>query len=222
VAGLFITFEGPEGAGKSTQIQRLAEALIRRNFRVCQTREPGGTLLGERIRGLLLDEGTHTICAEAEAYLHTAARAQHVHELIRPALERGKIVLCDRFLDSTLAYQGGGRQLPIDELQNLQRLATAGIEPTMKFLLDLAVETGLRRRIQGAGGSNRMDNEDVAFHRRVRACYLSMAEANPEAWRVIEATLPEEVVARQVLAEVEPLLGQFERSSVAGTMEQIR
>lgn len=185
--GLFITFEGPEGAGKSTQLGRLRDFIQGSGLNVLITREPGGTAIGERIRSLLLSRESVEMAPEAEALLHTAARAQHVREVIRPALDRGDIVLCDRYVDSTIAYQGGGRGLPCGQLLDAQRLATAGLLPELTILLDIDVETGLKRRVSAIGTANRMDEEGIAFHRRVRAAYRQLAAAEPERWVVIDA-----------------------------------
>jgi dTMP kinase len=204
--GIFITFEGPEGAGKSTQLQLLAADLERAGRRVCRTREPGGTEIGERIRDVLLAASSGEMCAETESLLHTAARAQHVRELIRPALERGEVVLSDRFVESTLAYQGGGRGLPRDELREIQRLATGGLTPDLRILLDLPVELGLKRRLGDLAAVNRMDVEGVEFHKRVRAEYLAMASAEPDGWTIIDASRAPEEVARDVLRAVQGVL----------------
>lgn len=185
--GLFVTFEGPEGAGKSTQIRLLGDALRAGGYSVVVTREPGGTAIGEQIRAILLDRTSAGMAAETEALLHTAARAQHVRELIAPAIARGDIVLCDRFAESTLAYQGGGRGLSLDLLQQVQNLATGGLEPDLRVLLDIDVELGLRRRRGEADSTNRMDDEDLAFHERVRATYHALATSAPAGWAVIDA-----------------------------------
>jgi dTMP kinase len=200
--GLFLTFEGPEGAGKTTQIKLLASALQAAGHDFFVTREPGGTRIGEAIRSILLDHDNYAMLPETEALLHTAARSQHVGEKIRPALENGSVVLCDRFVDSTLAYQGGGRGLAIDRLGEIQELATGGLRPDLTILLDLPVEVGLARRFQAAGEVNRIDNAGRAFHERVRATYLGLSRQDPERWVVIDADREVGEVAASVLTAV--------------------
>ncbi|MGH2557814.1 MAG: dTMP kinase [Thermomicrobiales bacterium] len=200
--GPFLTFEGPEGAGKSTQARLLAEVLRGEGHEVIVTREPGGTPIGEQIRRILLDEGNYAMLAETEALLLTAARAQHVGELIRPALAAGTVVICDRFVDSTLAYQGGGRGLPALQLEAMQEMATGELRPDVRLLLDLPVEIGLRRRMKTAANVNRIDLAEVEFHERVRSRFLELAAANPAGWALIDATAEPHDVARQVVAAV--------------------
>jgi dTMP kinase len=199
VAGFFVAFEGPEGAGKTTQIVLLSERLRAEGHAVTVTREPGGTPLGERIRALLLDPAGVEIHARAEALLHNAARAQHVEAVIRPALERGEVVICDRFLDSTLAYQGGGRGLDLAALRGVQAFAVDGCEPRLRVLLDLPVEIGLARRC-------RMDAEALGFHERVRATFAALAAASPESWIVVDAARDPEAVAAEIAAKVSGIL----------------
>lgn len=180
---MFITFEGPEGAGKSTQIQLLGAALDREGYRVTMTREPGGTAVGEGVREVLLS-GTQDITPEAEAYLMTGARAQLVRERIRPALSAGHVVLCDRFADSTLAYQGAARGLPVDELRELQHLAVGDTMPDLTILIDIDVRQGLARR-QRTNEQNRLDREGIVFHERVAGWYREEAVRDPQRWRVV-------------------------------------
>lgn len=199
--GRFITLEGPEGAGKTVLARRLAEALQGRGQTVLLTREPGGTPLGERVRALLLERsaGDLAIDARADALLFNAARAQLVAEVIRPAVNAGTTVLCARFADSTLAYQGYGAGLPIDELRALARIATAGLEPDLTVLLDVDPEVGLRRKAPGA--RNRFEASfDLEFHRRVRAGFLELAREEPARWRVIDSTRHVDRVFEDVLA----------------------
>jgi len=198
--GLFVTFEGPEGGGKSTQIRRLAAHLTERSYEVVVTREPGGTPLGESVRELLLGSRHSAMLPETEALLNSASRAQHVAEIIRPALALGKIVLCDRYLDSTLAYQGAGRGLNIDELTTLQRFATRDLWPDLTFLLDLPVDVGLARRVASGDPLNRFDADSRAFHDRVRSYFLSAAHADPSRWMVIDASATQDVVEQDLLA----------------------
>jgi dTMP kinase len=202
VGGIFIAFEGPEGGGKTTQITRLAERLRPWGQSVLVTREPGGTPLGERIRHILLEPGGVAICARAEALLHNAARAQHVEAVIRPALDRGQIVIADRFLDSTLAYQGGGRGLDLGDLRAIQSVAVDGCLPDVKVLLDLPVEIGLERRRRDVATVNRIDDEAVAFHERVRRAFLALAAEEPERWLVVDAARDADAVASEILAGV--------------------
>jgi dTMP kinase len=201
--GRFIVFEGPEGSGKSTQARRLADWLRQAELEVVLTREPGGTPLGERIRDLLLAHDAYAMLPEAEALLYAAARAQHVGEVVRPALARSAAVVCDRFVDSSIAYQAGGRGLPIDEIRAIQRLAIGDVRPDLRILLDLPVIEGLRRRFAAGEEINRFDRAETAFHERVRDAYLRLAAAEPEQWAVIDAAQPPDAVFRDVIAAVE-------------------
>lgn len=185
---LFVTFEGPDGAGKSTQVRHASQRLSDDGWDVAVTREPGGTDLGEQVRELLLGSGDYAIVPHAEALLMTAARAQHVHEVISPALERGAIVLCDRFADSTLAYQGAGRGLPVQELEQLQSFALGPLRPDLTVLLDIPAERGLERRQRSGSPLNRLDQDHLAFHERVRAWYVHAAELEPDRWVTLDAT----------------------------------
>jgi dTMP kinase len=205
VAGTFITFEGPEGAGKSTQIRLAADHVRATGRAVLVTREPGGTAIGERIREVLLAPSSSEMLPETEALLMTAARAQHVAEVIRPALTRGDVVLCDRYVDSTLAYQGGGRGLSIDALLRLQAFATGGLEPDLRILLDLPIEFGLRRRRTELAEVNRLDDETATFHNRVRQMYLELAQY--PGWVAIDAARSVDEVAHDVRAALDGVLG---------------
>ena len=196
--GFFISFEGPEGGGKSTQIQRLAAALAEQGYVVWTSREPGGTRLGEMIRPILLGpKPPASLSAWSEALLFTAARAQLVDEVIRPRLQRGELVLCDRFSDSTLAYQGYGRGIDLDALRRLQAEATGGLTPDLTLLLDLPVAAGLARIPRRA--QDRLDRETIAFHERVYAGYQAMAAAEPGRWREVDALSDPNQVADRVL-----------------------
>jgi len=198
--GFFVSFEGPEGGGKSTQIHRLASALAEQGYAVWTTREPGGTRVGEMIRPILLGPKQQVnLSAWAEALLFTAARAQLVNEVIRPRLLRGEVVLCDRFSDSTLAYQGYGRGLDLNALEQLQAQATGGLKPDLTLLLDLPVEAGLARIPRGV--QDRLDREAVAFHQRVHAGYRAMAAQDPNRWRDVDASQDPDQVASQVLEQ---------------------
>jgi len=189
---MFITFEGPEGSGKSTQIALLASWLRERDQAVLTTREPGGTAIGDRVRAILLDHAASEMSPEAEVLLFSAARAQHVNEVIRPHLESGGVVLCDRFADSTLAYQGYGHRLPLDTLATVTAFATGGLRPDLVAYLDIDVQAGLRRKQQhaedDAGQWNRMEAQALAFHQRVRAGYLEMAAKDPARWLIVDAS----------------------------------
>jgi dTMP kinase len=201
VAGRFITLEGPEGAGKTLQAERLVEALGQRGHRMRLTREPGGTPLGEQIRSIVLAramDGDGGIETRADALLFNAARAQLVAEVIRPALEAGEVVVCARFADSTLAYQGYGAGLPLDELRSIADVATAGLTPDRTILLDVSPEVGLGRKADDA--RNRFEaGFDLEFHRRVRRGFLELAASEPERWRVIDAERDPDAVFAEVL-----------------------
>jgi dTMP kinase len=204
--GFFISFEGPEGGGKSTQIHRLAAALAEQGYAVWTTREPGGTRVGEMIRPILLSQQQARMTPWSEALLFTAARAQHVEEVIRPRLARGELVLCDRYTDSTLAYQGYGRGLDLDTLRRLQSQATGGLQPDLTMLLNLPIETGLSRIPRPA--QDRLDRETATFHQRVRDGYQEMAAADPRRWREVDAAADQDQVAARILVLVSEALAQ--------------
>lgn len=187
---MFVTFEGSEGSGKSTQIQLLAEYLRDRGYEVLTTREPGGTTIGEQVRACLHDVANERMTAAAEVLLYSASRAQLVEEVIRPALAANQIVLSDRYADSTLAYQGYGRQLDLRTLRIITEFATAGLRPSLSILLDVNVRSGLERRSVGGDELNRMDLQAIAFYDRVREGYLRMVSAEPGRWRVVDANRP--------------------------------
>lgn len=189
----FITFEGIEGCGKTTQESRLAESLAELGYPVVVTREPGGCSIAEQIRAILLDAGNRAMVPLAELLLYAAARAQHVEEVIRPALDTGKIVICDRFTDATAAYQGYGRSLDLELIGGLNRLATGGAVPDLTILLDCPEEVGLSRamaRINATEGAReeRFEQESLAFHRKVREGYLRLAAAEPERYLILDGT----------------------------------
>ena len=207
---MFITFEGPEGSGKTTQIQQLYTYLREQGYPVVLTREPGGTSIGDQIRAILHDPRNTDMRPEAEILLYSASRAQLVAQVIRPALARGDIVLCDRYADSTLAYQGYGHGLDLDLLRRITAFATGGLIPDLTIYLDVPVEEGLRRKQAayraGTAEWNRMDAQTVEFHRRVREGYLRMAAAEPERWHIIDATAPPEAVQAAIRQVVEQRL----------------
>ena len=208
---MFITFEGPEGSGKSTQIVRLQRFLEGKGLRPLVTREPGGTEIGDQIRAVLHDVANMAMCPNTEILLYSASRAQIVGEVIRPALEQGQVILCDRYADSTMAYQGYGHGLDLDVLAMITRFATAGLVPDLTIYLDVPVEQGLSRKHQAfeAGESelNRMDRKELAFHRRVRAGYLEMAAQEPARWVIVDASRPIEVVQADIREHVIAALG---------------
>lgn len=208
--GYFIAFEGTEGAGKSTQIAILLRRLEEAKRVVVATREPGGTPLGERLRAVVLDRGC-AILPPAETLLFAAARAQLVGEVIGPALRRGAIVLCDRFVDSSLAYQAGGRGLPLAEVRAIQRFAVGEVEPDLRVLLDLPAAVGLRRRLADPAQVNRLDGEDEAFHARVRDLYHRLVAEAPDRWLVVDASGNPDAVADAVWAGVAQVLGDVVR-----------
>ncbi|MBI3750142.1 MAG: dTMP kinase [Chloroflexi bacterium] len=196
--GRLITLEGPEGAGKTVLGQRLATAIVATGRSVVLTREPGGTRLGERLRALLLEDGGR-VDPRADALLFNAARAQLVHEILGPALAAGQVVVCARFGDSTLAYQGYGEGLPLADLRALASVSTGGLVPDRTILLDLDPEIGLRRKSQGE--QTRFEASfNLEFHRRVRAGFLELAAAEPERFRVVDASRGVDAVFADVLA----------------------
>ncbi|MEM7531073.1 MAG: dTMP kinase [Chloroflexota bacterium] len=200
--GYFITFEGPDGGGKTTQIRLLAEALQAQNHRVLLTREPGGTTIGGSIRSLLLDPAHTDMNPRAEALLFNAARAQLVHQAIRPALAEGQIILCDRFADSTLAYQGYGYTTdPIEQAQRLTALrqiidfATDSLRPNLTIYLDIDPEQGIQRKLSDTEGEwNRLDAQALQFHQAVHHGYQQLIKADPERWFVVDATQTVETI----------------------------
>ena len=198
--GLFVTIEGPEGSGKTVVAKRLAAELASRGRTVRLTREPGGTRLGERVRELLLGRADLGIGPRTDALLFNAARAQLVAEVVRPALEAGEVVLCARFADSTLAYQGFGAGLPIEELRAIAQVATGGLEPDLTILLDVDPETGIRRKT--ADARNRFETFDLDFHRRVRDGFLALAAQGPDRWRVVDSSRHIDRVFEDALALV--------------------
>jgi len=195
---LFITFEGPDGSGKTTQFKRLADHLRDRGCDVLAVREPGGTSIGEQIRDVLHSLANKEMQPRTEILLYCASRAQLVGQVIRPHLQSGGIVVCDRYADSTLAYQGYGHGLDLPTLRTILDFATGGLRPDITFYLDINAEEGLKRRKAGGGEWNRMDNLPVEFHRRVRTGYLEMVAQEPARWVVIDAAREAETIAKEI------------------------
>jgi dTMP kinase len=200
---MFITLEGPEGSGKSTQMRWLADFLRARDLVVVATREPGGTPIGDQIRDILHDTANSAMSPTAEVLLYSASRAQLVTQIIRPALDAGHVVLCDRYADSTMAYQSYGRRLDRAMLAALTAIATGGLTPHLTLLLDIDVARGLARRRAENEEMNRLDLEEVAFHERVRAGYHALAAAEPSRWVIIDADRPAAVVREAIRQAVE-------------------
>ncbi len=209
MSGLFITFEGVEGCGKTTQIARLRDHLESRGFSVVVTREPGGAAISEAIRTILLDPAHTEMAPMTELLLYAAARAQHVAERIQPALDEGRVVLCDRFADSTTAYQGGARGIELSAIEFLNRFAMAECVPDLTLLLDLTPEAGFGRtrvRTETAGKHDRFEEEDLNFHRRVREAFHAIARREPERVRTIDADRPAELIHEEIKRIVDACL----------------
>jgi len=203
VRGRFITFEGIEGSGKSSQIALLTDYLRSKHRAVSLTREPGGTPIGDQIRKILLDPANKALDPAAELLLYAASRAQHLKEVIGPALESGAIVLCDRFSDATIAYQGYGRRLDRDMIRSLDRMVTAGMRPDLTIVLDVDAAVGLarargRNNLQGLEAEARFENETLAFHERVRQGYLALAKEEPTRIRIVDAALTPDRVQEKI------------------------
>lgn len=199
----FITFEGIEGSGKTTQIKRLTERLQQQGHKLLQTREPGGCPIADQIRRILLHPDNAAMVSRAELLLYAAARAQHIEQIVRPALQCGKIVICDRFTDATLAYQGNGRGLDCNLINQLNQLAAGDCRPGLTLLFDLPVTTGLDRAWQRETqqqdcSEGRFEREQLDFHQRIRDGYLAMANAEPERFKIVDAAQPTDLVWQQV------------------------
>ena len=195
--GIFISFEGIEGTGKTTQARLLSERLIREGYEVILTQEPGGTVIGNKIREILLHVDHREMSYMTELLLYNAARAQHLSEKILPAINEGKVVITDRFTDSTVAYQGYGRGIDISLIMSIDSVATGGIKPHLTILFDLDVEVGLKRN-RGINKVDRLELEDIEFHKRVREGYLHISEKEPERVRIVDATMPVEEISEKV------------------------
>ena len=200
--GFFLSLEGGEGAGKSTQNRHIVEWLSARGKTVLETREPGGTLVSEQIRQVLLDTRNAGLNPTAELLMMFAARSQLVHEVILPALEEGKVIVCDRFADASYAYQGGGRQLDIDTIAAVEKIVLNDLQPDLTLLFDIPVDAGMKR-VAGRGAADRFEVESIRFFERVRQAYLDRARANPHRFRVIDASLDEQQVWQQVKSILE-------------------
>jgi len=210
--GCFITLEGPDGSGKTTQIQTLYHDLVVEGYPVLLVREPGGTDIGDQIRTILHDVKNVEMLANAEVLLYSASRAQLVGQVIRPALEAGKVVLCDRYAESTMAYQGYGHDLDQELLKAITAFATGGLRPDLIIYLDIDVEESLRRKEQasrqGTCEWNRMDQKGLAFHRRVRDGYLQLMAKEPERWFVLDAVQSIESLQTSIRKRVKRLLAE--------------
>jgi dTMP kinase len=203
--GVFIAFEGGEGAGKSTQVRRLQEWLTEEGLVARTTREPGGTALGGKVRAILLDPASAGLSPRAEALMYAADRAQHVHEVLRPALDAGEVVITDRFVDSSLAYQGAGRTIPMDDVRTISRWATQDLRPDLTVLLDLPPEIGLARA-RGRATADRLESESLDFHQRVRRTFHALAEAEPDRYLVLDARQTPEELAAAIRVRISTLL----------------
>ncbi|SEJ66547.1 thymidylate kinase [Arthrobacter sp. yr096] len=205
--GLFIAFEGGDGAGKSTQAARLSDALESRGLSVLRTREPGGTPIGEKLRSLVLDHGHGTIDARTEALMFAAARAAHAAQVIRPALAEGTVVITDRYVDSSVAYQGAGRGLGAEGVLSLNEWATEGLRPDLTVLLDVDPSDGRQRRTAGDAAEDRLESEPDDFHSAIRHAFLDLAAAAPSSYLVLPANADIDSLAAQILERVQSLLG---------------
>jgi dTMP kinase len=204
--GALVTVEGPEGAGKTTQAARLADALRRDGREVVLTREPGGTELGRNLRRMLLDEATGGPTAETELLLYLADRAEHVRRVIAPAIERGAVVVADRFSDSTVAYQAWGRGLPLETVRTIDDFARGGVSPLVTFVLDLVPEEGLARARQ-VGPADRLEREAIEFHRRVRDGFHAIAREAAGRVVMLDARLPIDALSREIADRTRAVLG---------------
>jgi len=217
---LFITFEGVEGSGKTTQIRRLKTYLARKGIPCMVTREPGGTRIGDQVRRILLNPDHKGLDPLAELFLYEAARAQHIKEFIKPLLKKKGVILCDRFADASVAYQGEGRRLGVKLVERLNQLATDGLKPDVTFLLDCPTGVGLKRAIRRnevlkQEKEGRFEKEKIQFHNRVRKGYLSLARKEPRRVKVIDTRKGEDMVFEEIRGIIEKIIG-FEGSRVQG------
>lgn len=200
--GYFITFEGPDGSGKTTQINLLKEYLVHQGYEVLVTREPGGTPISEAIREIILDTEYREMNPVTEMLLYAASRAQHVNQLIRPALEQGIIVLCDRFVDSSIAYQGVGRGLGIDTVEEINRVALQGVTPDMTFFFDIDPKEGLKRGQARSRGADRLELETLEFHRKVYQGFCELCSRNPNRFKRISADTDIGDIHNQIISKI--------------------
>jgi dTMP kinase len=211
-----ITFEGIEGSGKSTQMKLIAEHLTKQQVPHLITREPTGTDIGRKIGDILFNRGHNDMCAETEAFLFCAARAQHVRETIMPALNQNKLVLCDRFSDATYAYQGAARGLNLEFIKLINDYSSLGLKPNLTLLFDLPVEIGLQRatrrdnRLQDSSFSDRFERESLNFHNKVRAAYLNILKSEPERFRLIDAARDVDTIQKEVRRHITEFIGQLD------------
>ena len=205
--GIFITIEGLDGSGKSTQVSRIKSILEKKGYDVLLTREPGGTKIGEKIRQILLDKDHKEMSAAAEALLYAASRAQHVEQVIVPALKEGRAVLCDRFVDSSIAYQGKGRELGPEAVTDINKFATHGLGPDITILLDIDPEVGLNRA-KATKKADRLEQERLDFHRKVREGYKVLAETYPDRIKVIDASKTVEEISREIEKKLSSVVGK--------------
>ncbi|MEB3102387.1 dTMP kinase [Ferviditalea candida] len=209
--GIFITFEGPDGAGKTTQLKKLAFALQEEGWSAVVTREPGGTMISDKIREILLSPDHVEMSDQAEVLLYAASRAQHVRELIAPSLNRGEIVLCDRFVDASIAYQAYGLGVEERVVRSVNEFATGGLVPDRTYMLDIPVEESRHRLLTRSGAEltpelDRIEQKELEYHRRVREGFLRIAQAEPHRVRLLDAAGSEEVLAGAILSDVKLLL----------------
>jgi len=196
--GIFVTFEGIDGCGKSTQLTLLKKNLIRNGFSVKATREPGGTPLAEKIRRLILSVSNEAVSREAELLLYLAARAQHTNKVLKPLLAKGVVVLCDRFSDSTIAYQGVGRNIKLESIMRINSFATANLSPDLTVLIDLPAKTAHKRLVSSGKKMDRIESEGINFQETVRKKFLRIAKSNPGRIKIVDGTLPKDEQARLI------------------------
>lgn len=207
--GFFLTFEGGEGAGKSTLIESLESFLKDKGFQIVKTREPGGTPFGEKIRSILLDHASNFLSPQAELCLFLASRSQHIKEVIAPALKEGKIVLCDRFNDSSIAYQGGGRGLGIEKVSSFCDFIVEGLKPDLTFYLDIDPKIGLERITHASNHHDRIESEVASFHQNIRKAYHQIAQQDKKRLKVIDATKSKASVFKEVMDQISETLNLF-------------
>ena len=212
----FITFEGIEGSGKSTQMKLLAQHLTEQHVPLLITREPSGTDIGRKIGGILFNRGHYDMCAETEVFLFCAARAQHIREMIMPALNQNRVVLCDRFSDATYAYQGAARGLNLEFIKAINDYSSMGLKPNLTLLFDLPVEIGLQRaterdnRLKDSSFSDRFERESLNFHNKVRAGYLNILKSEPERFRLIDAVRDVDTIQKEVQRHITEFIGHLD------------